>query len=566
MKLRFPLEWHQKYDLYRMNLAEHGEEKMVFQETLNRMTYSVDQIRRPTMRSNGEIIFTALRTGYQEGRVYYNGALFRTHVDGSNMHTHNGNRSAIPILSDDRELPNGHEIRIGRDANSYWGGMLILSDHQFGPTIENDNPMDNMDHPLQNEVIEHSRVRFVPGWVSMDPNVSYGGISPGGAYRDPYPLPDGSVLVSYAKGPIDLSDPNIDPDFDIVKLSPDPSFHSSDGFSFGNAKRSVVVTGKGSQLWPRPVAARLKEPVFKTLKNDKDLFGSPIFRNGFTQFADTVEASLQVSDLVLLDAFFEQVTPVGKKNLAASDVKFARIIGAKPLRKGDTGPVKRFLIAEVPIEEDGSFYVKIPAKTSFDIQSLNAQKMALRSPNRWLYCQPGEMHTLSTPRRLFTQNCAGCHGSLTGKKEDVIRRPDGITGASRTKSLWNHIEQKSILPSNYSLVINKASRMYSYINNIRPIIENKCISCHDAKNETTQIDLSKGNGFNTLLRYIENREALAIKSELIEILTGQEYLAPKKNADDVPHPADNPLSEEEILTFIRWIDLGALHSEESERL
>ena len=105
---------------------------------------------------------------------------------------------------------------------------------------------------------------------------------------------------------------------------------------------------------------------------------------------------------------------------------------------------KRFLIAEVPIEEDGSFYVQIPSKTSFDIQSLNSRKMALRTPNRWLYCQPGEKHSLSTPRNLFTQSCAGCHGSLTGAREDVTRRPDAISGASRTLSFWNEEQQKVV--------------------------------------------------------------------------------------------------------------------------
>ncbi len=550
-----------KYDLYRLQLAEKGNEKKVFQETLNRMTYSVGQIRRPTMRSDGEIMFTTLRTGRQDGRAFFNGALFRTHVDGSNMHTHNGNRSGIPIFADDREMPNGLEIRIGRDADSYWGGMLILSDHQFGPSIEKNNPTDNLDHPYQNGIPENSKVRFVPGWISMDTLVGYGGVSTGGAYRDPYPLPDGNLLVSYAKGPIDLHNPNANPNFNIIKLSPNPAFQSTDGFNFGNVERELIISGTGSQLWPRPVTPRLKESVHKKLKNDQDLFGLPKIRNGFTQYPDSIASSLQVSDLVLLEAFFEQITPAGQKDIASQDVKYARVIGAQPQYKGDSGAVKRFLIAEVPIEEDGSFYVQIPSKTSFDIQSLNSRKMALRTPNRWLYCQPGEKHSLSTPRNLFTQSCAGCHGSLTGAREDVTRRPDAISGASRTLSFWNEEQQKVLLPSNYSGDIEVSTQFISYEKNIVPIIDKKCINCHDKGNTSNTVDLSQENGFESLRKFVEHQEALAIKSNLIEKLLGKEFLAPQKNQGNLTHPSKNPLNEDEMLTFIRWIDLGAIQYE-----
>ena len=116
-----------------MRIAPAGQERNNFDNTLKQMSFAASQMRRPTMRSTGEIVFTALRTGWQDGRPLFNGTLFRTHVDGSNVHIHNGSRSGVPIFADDREMPNGLEIRIGRSADSWWGGMLMLSDHQFGP-------------------------------------------------------------------------------------------------------------------------------------------------------------------------------------------------------------------------------------------------------------------------------------------------------------------------------------------------------------------------------------------------------------------------------------------------
>ena len=262
-----------RYDGFRMRLAEAGRERETFAETLARMTFTVDQVRRPTLRSDGSPMFTFLRAGWQNDRPFFNGALFRLHVDGSDFHPHHGNRSGVPIHSDDRELPNGLEVRIGRDADSYWGGMLMLSDHQFGVTIEADNPLDDLDHPLATGAVQTSAHRFVPGWISLDPGAAFKGVSKAGAYRDPYPLPDGSILVSHAAGPVDLADPEAAPNFDILRLVPNPAFQSDDGFAVGNYRREVVVSGPTAELWPRPVVVRPKPPVHKKLKTDPTLLG-----------------------------------------------------------------------------------------------------------------------------------------------------------------------------------------------------------------------------------------------------------------------------------------------------
>jgi hypothetical protein len=92
---------------------------------------------------------------------------------------------------------------------------------------------------------------------------------------------------------------------------------------------------------------------------------------------------------------------------------------------------------------------------------------------------------------------------------------------------------------------------------IRPIVDRKCISCHSASEHAADLVLSGGAAFDSLLRFVEHREALAIKSYLIEKLRGQELHAPRDIAGETPHPANDPLTAEEMQTFIRWIDLGA---------
>ena len=559
-----------KYDAYRMRIAFAGEERDTFENTLKPMSFAVSQTRRPTMRSTGEIVFTALRTGWQDGRPLFNGTLFRTHVDGSNVHIHNGSRSSVPIFADDREMPNGLEIRIGRSPDSWWGGMLMLSDHQFGPSIEPDNPSDNLDHPYRSGRPDSSQHRFVPAWISLDPDVTFQGVSPGGVYRDPYPLPDGSILVAYAEGPVDLADRNAAPDFDIIRLIPDPSFQSADGYRPGNFKRQLEVGGSQSELWPRPVVVRLKEPVMKRLKLQEDLFGPPTRIRGFAGYQRGTSAVLKVFDLPLLESFFEQIAPAGQHHLAVGtcpscaeltpqidQVSAVRIIGASPQHKGETGPPVRSIIAEVPLEEDGSFYVELPSETSFDMQSLNAEGMALRLPHRWLYCHPGEKHTLSIPRTLFAQTCSGCHGGFTGSPTDTLRRPDVITSASRTLAQWDPEHHRQRLPANYSAGDGPRITTIDFERDVRPILESKCIGCHSEQNLAADLNLSGNGAFETLRRFVEHRETLAIKSYLIEKLYGRELHAARELSGETPHPVESPLSKKELQTFVRWIDLGA---------
>ena len=562
------------YDLYRMQLVAPGGERKAYEETLSRRSFGLGQIRRPNMRSSGEIMFTTLRTGWQSDRPFFNAAVFRTFHNGANYHTHYGNRSVIPILSDNHELPNGLEVRVGRSADSYWGGALLVSDHQFGATIDPANPNDNLDHPYADGMPKNSMHQFFRGWVSLDERAYVRGVSPGGAYRDPYAEPDGSILVSYAPGPIDLADPDAAPDFDIVRLKADPSLQSDDGLTGGVLSREgVVADDRTSELWPRPVATRAKERLKKKLKWATDWFGSPHTERGFPGYARGTPSQLMVFDLILLDAFFEQSLPAGERQLRDGlcqecgeglsgdhQVRYARVIGAKPPVAGEATLPQRFIIAEVPLEKDGSFHLAIPSELPFDIQSLNAERMALRSPNRWLYTLPGEKHTLSIPRTLFAQTCSGCHGTLSGERTNTFGRPDAITSASKALAVWDAEKHENRPPANYDIERGRyQSEPFSvgFAEDIQPILLRRCVSCHDGGKAGAGLDLVGSTAFERLREFVDHQQALAIKSNLIERLLGRELLAPQVLAKSEPHPNDDSLQPEELHQLIRWIDLGA---------
>jgi hypothetical protein len=88
-----------------------------------------------------------------------------------------------------------------------------------------------------------------------------------------------------------------------------------------------------------------------------------------------------------------------------------------PVHKGITGDTLASRIristldgelAQVEVEEDGSFYLKLDADTPYRIETLNSQGETLRGPSDWIYLRPGE-------RRA----CTGCHADPELAPENV---------------------------------------------------------------------------------------------------------------------------------------------------
>ncbi len=66
--------------------------------------------------------------------------------------------------------------------------------------------------------------------------------------------------------------------------------------------------------------------------------------------------------------------------------KFVRIIGLKGL------------LSEVPVEDDGSFYVDISSDVPVQFETVNAEGKLLRGPSSWVWMRPNER-----------RGCIGCH-------------------------------------------------------------------------------------------------------------------------------------------------------------
>jgi hypothetical protein len=576
------------------------------QASRRRMTFTHAQERRPTMRTNGEVMFTSVRNlGFQDGKPVYNGAIFRVHAGGWDYHIHGGNRSRYPLYFDSRELPGGLEVRLALDPRNLWGGgVLVVADHGFGVNVEPDNPVDHFPYAAHGEGA-FSGVRFLPAQHTLLPEtgesaVTVTGRSPGGAFRDPYPLPDGRILVARAPG-FDHLDPRADPDWDIAVLRFPRSIQSEDGLSAGPVEiETLACSSPGfAEYCPRPLLVRLKETPSRHQKfSQRGDLAEPREDFGVSRVPAGTPADIECYDYPLLEAFLTNFAPLEPRRIRGTlprgdgeELRFVRIIAQDlPGRDGVGHPegaadpfatrdglgvrTRARIVAEVPLEPDGSFYAAVPPEQPLILQGLNGERMALHSMNRWFYTQPGERLTFAIPRPVFPTRCAGCHGSLTGAPHDQLGPPDIATASSRVMANWDPTTRSRRRPvgAGYAAPA-RAEFGVDFRRDVQPILDAKCVSCHgegaalDLRGAPTRHFTVSYESLHRLedpasrnfaaKRYINEREALAVESWLIEVLSGRELKAPRALFEAGPHPAQDPLTAQELLTLARWIDLGA---------
>ena len=216
----------------------------------------------------------------------------------------------------------------------------------------------------------------------------------------------------------------------------------------------------------------------------------------------------------------------------------------------------RRILGEVDLADDGSFNIQVPANTSIELQTLDADGMALQSCN-WVWAKNHE------PR-----GCIGCHedGELTPENMfvEALQRP--------SLSLCPPPERR---------------RTVEFLRDVMPIIQNRCVPCHDADGATPRLDggtelVEESNGrsyfnraYRNLLRTRKNEgdesfaglyvhPGRARTSPLVWHVfgrnTSRSWDTQFVNGAAKRIPTDNgePISEAERKTLIEWIDTGAL--------
>lgn len=297
-----------------------------------------------------------------------------------------------------------------------------------------------------------------------------------GLFRAPAGLPDGRVLVAWR--PADGSG-----SFGIFRFDPETGV------------REVVFDDPGwHDVQAKVVAPRAKPDDRSSVVRDDDPTGK----------------------LFTLDVNIHDLGP----RLAAGEAKRLRLVEGVP---APDRPPGRRLLGEIPLAEDGSYQVQVPANTPVQLQLVDADGLALRT-SAWLWV-----------RNHAQQGCVGCH-------EDPERTPPNRFA----KALASPAPELGLPP--------ERRRTVRYAEDVKPIVDAKCLSCHGGDGEPPRLD-----GPAALAPYVVS--GAARRSPLVWHLVGRTTVRPwdaeAGGAAARPMPAGAvDLSADEVRAFVEWIDLG----------
>jgi hypothetical protein len=493
----------------------------------------------------------------------------------ADYHPHHGQTAPGQITWTMRELPDGRDAAVLFDEDVVWeGGSLAVIERQLGPDVPHDRVAD----------------LSVPGFMHavsvVDPTVTVSGVSPGGLYRDPAPLPDGRLVVAYAPGPIDLEDP-------APATTPDTAIHvvtlanDADGMAT-IVSRELLIDAPGlADDQPAIVMVRPEED------DPHEWAWDPAAATGRLHLAGG-------APVVVVN---QSIQPLGAKPIPPGITGLRVTLWAGPtpeltpavdpalVANGDPastwwsngvhGPT--LLLAEAPLEPDGSIFVEAPAGAPVRVQVIDDNGWAVgRQLAFWIYLQGGWKLTAGAPLGRYSRMCSACHGSIDGDPGHALPPIDDVEAdvvSSASITLATHEDRNPRRPLAPIPLATSPPPSFHFRRDLGPILERSCAvgGCHAGATPaaglslvpapTTYYDaayealMTFGDGSTGGKRWVDERGQSARGSVLMERITGRELDAPAPLTGVCP-PAGSgapPLTPDEIAAIARWIDMGAIY-------
>ena len=119
-------------------------------------------------------------------------------------------------------------------------------------------------------------------------------------------------------------------------------------------------------------------------------------------------------------------------------------------------------IGTVPVNADGSAFFRVPSRTAIQLQTLDANGMALLTQKSFFYLQPGE-----------NRSCVGCHEPV-----GTAPLPPSPAGPARQA------------PAKLTPPAGPAAPWgMTFKRNVQPVLDRYCIGCHGLKGKAADISL-----------------------------------------------------------------------------
>lgn len=530
------------------------------------LTFNASSDFQPWVMDGGRLLFTSYQHHGHHNGIGGQTMLALMNPDGTGFIDLAGNRIFKMFRTHRntetaRQFPDGPIVACGgfESHGAQGGGWLLVCE----PT--------DPDHTLRN------LTPSVMEWPSRSPEPDEFG-----AYISPYPLQDGSGRMLVGYGP--------------CRNKPTTSYGI---YWFDWRKKAagqlVYDDPEQADFWPIPLQPRpLPLVIPDHVLYEKKL---PAVVSGAGTTPEQDNAAAPKGTLHCLNVY--RTSPTDNLVLEPGQVKKVRVLEGFGVLPGDTISTPhppagldfssyganiysannfepKIIVGEAPVAEDGSFFVEVPADKVLSLQILNDAGMNLAEALTWIWVRPGE-----------NRGCVGCHENRT-EVPDFDFMPEALRQAPARMG-----------------ILAKERLALDFRRDIMPIIEAKCVSCHNETKRAGSLDLSGGmelvfhykgvnnwayqpyntaffnRAYESLLaagripepEYGSVRQfqqgayvapGFAARSPLIWRLTGVRYdgktLLEKGKVRTCP-PAGSPqLTEAEKYRFIQWVDLGCQFS------
>lgn len=550
-------------DLYAMDTDGKNQEQL---------TWTVVPETAPWFLSTGEFAGTMAYTIRRSAEGGFKGVLFRFPIDHNRAehiqpeaHPHFGMSEPQQVFWRIRELPEGRSVLNLLDEGNVWrGGQIAILERQFAVEV-----------PVGQEA-QATVPAFRHALTELTPKAARAGQSEDGLWRDPTPLPDGSLLAVHMPGPVDLNDSKLVPKLRLerIELKDDRPTRRP------TVLKATVLRDDADKSWSQPVALVVRgpeDPPHERQWNQTDALATLVHSG--VQVIEAVLAQLSPLKARVLRtdlAFVRAVVPLqvaGKVDSTPVPAKETRNQLQGATAASLTGRMPLFAAAEVPPAPDGSLAAKIPAKVPVRVVTLDSDHKAIGTlQHQWYAAAPGERFPVGIPPSSYNARCAGCHGALDGNPSTALQpATDFVTQASVTAAMYQQADRRK--PATLPTIDASFFVLVDFQKDVTPILQAKCATCHSGATAPANLTLSNAktqhynDAYESLLQpgkrsaggfdFVDALGYLARNSYLAEKILGKELDAAGTLTAPCP-PAGSPqLTAEEKTAILRWIEFGA---------
>jgi hypothetical protein len=389
---------------------------------LRRLTFDQVHNNYPTVTQDGRILYT--RWEYNDRSQIYPQPLLQMMPDGTGQTEFYGGNSWFPTtILHARNIPGtGKVVAIATGHHSRQTGKLIVLDPAKGRQEADGAQLIAPVRETKAEKID-----------------AYG--QDGELFQYPYPLSETEYLVAYH--PVGWQpgrDWSFSPRFGVYWMHQDG--------------RRELLAADPTLPCNQPVPLRVRRAVFRRsdLVDYRKAEGTYYVQDVYAGLAMQGVARGTVTTLrvVALDFRAAGVGDNGNHGPGGG------ALISTPIAIGNGAWDPKIILGDATVHEDGSVFFKVPARTPVYFQLLDANGRMVQSMRSWSTLQPGE-----------NASCTGCHEHKNSSPPVALQQ---------TRAFRKGVE--ALKP------FHGATRGFSFAREIQPILETRCVSCHDGGSGT----------------------------------------------------------------------------------